>query len=224
MLILLCDDHVLLIEALESLLRSAGHKVMTTRSPGEALPLAASTRPDVCVMDVGFPDGSGLDALAQMRETSPGTRVLMLTAAQDPDTIATAVDLGAAGYVCKDVGVTDIIRAVERVHDGETVLAPQVARALARRAEVDPGDIHWLVAFLTRREREVLRRIVMGQSTVEMAKSMGISRSTARTHVQNVLQKLGVHSRLQAVAAVSRSGGADASWITSYDPHLRHVK
>jgi two-component system nitrate/nitrite response regulator NarL len=154
---------------------------------------------------------------------APATRVLILSAVADAEAIATAVDLGASGYVCKDVGVSDIIRAVERVHDGETVLGPKVARTLARRTETDPDDIQWLVAFLTRREREVLRRIVMGQGTSEMAKGMGISRSTARTHVQNVLQKLGVHSRLQAVAAVSRAG-ADPAWITAPSPRLRHVK
>ena len=224
MLIVLCDDHVLLVEALASLLRAAGHTVLTAGSPDRGTQLVTEHRPDVCVMDVGFPVGSGLEALAKIRKSSPSSRVLMLSAADDAETIATAVDLGAAGYVGKDVGVTDIIRAVERVHDGETVLGPKVARALARRSEVDPDDIHWLVAFLTRREREVLRRIVMGQGTTEMAKSMGISRSTARTHVQNVLQKLGVHSRLQAVAAVSRVQEPDPSWITSYDPYLRHVK
>jgi two-component system, NarL family, nitrate/nitrite response regulator NarL len=223
MLILLCDDHVLLVEALGSLLRAAGHTVETAHSPEEAATVVGKTSPDVCVMDVGFPGGSSLDGLAKVRELSPETRVLMLSAVEDPDTIAGAVDLGAAGYVCKDAGVADIIRAVERVYDGETVLGPKVARVLARRSEVDPEDIQWLVAFLTRREREVLRRIVLGQSTVEMAKSMGISRSTARTHVQNVLQKLGVHSRLQAVAAVSRSQ-ADPSWLTAGDSSLRHVK
>jgi len=223
MLILLCDDHVLLVEALESLLRAAGHAVVTAASPAEALERAPACQPDVCVMDIGFPEGSGLDGLARLREVSPSTRVLVLSAVADAETIATAVDLGAAGYVCKDVGVSDIIRAVERVHDGETVLGPKVARTLARRTESNPDDIQWLVAFLTRREREVLRRIVMGQSTTEMAKGMGISRSTARTHVQNVLQKLGVHSRLQAVAAVSRAG-SDPSWITSTNPRLRHVK
>ena len=224
MLIVLCDDHVLLVEALASLLRSAGHTVLTAGSPDVGAQLVAVHRPDVCVMDVGFPDGSGLEALGRIRECCPDSKVLMLSAADDADTIASAVDLGAAGYVGKDVGVTDIIRAVERVHDGETVLGPKVARTLARRTEVDPDDIHWLVAFLTKREREVLRRIVMGQSTVEMSRSMSISRSTARTHVQNVLQKLGVHSRLQAVAAVTRVNDSDPSWITSYDPYLRHVK
>ena len=76
-------------------------------------------------------------------------------------------------------------------------------------------DIAWLIGFLTRREREVLRRIVIGQSTDEMAKDMRVSRSTARTHVQNVLQKLGVHSRLQAVAAVSRRQPGDLDWLSS---------
>ena len=76
-------------------------------------------------------------------------------------------------------------------------------------------DIEWLIGVLTRREREVLRRIVIGQSTREMAQDMHVSKSTARTHVQNVLQKLGVHSRLQAVAAVSRRHSADLAWLTA---------
>jgi two-component system nitrate/nitrite response regulator NarL len=209
MKILLCDDHVMLTEALASLLRAGGHTVFLAKSPQEGLAVARSELPDVCVLDLNFPDGEGLDVLSHIGEVSPDTRVLMLSASRDPDLVSAAIDLGACGYVCKDVGVLQVVRAVERVHDGETVLDPEIMHVLARRTRVDPQDVGWLLSFLTPREREVLRRITLGQNTREMARDMLISRSTARTHVQNVLQKLGVHSRIQAVAVVSRRDVAD---------------
>jgi DNA-binding NarL/FixJ family response regulator len=215
MRILLCDDHLLLAEALESLLRLSGHQVTVTSSPSRAVDILAEEQPDVCVLDIGFPEGSGIDVLSHAAEVSPSTRVLMLSANRDPEQVRAVIDLGAAGYICKDVGVLEVIRGVQRVHEGELVLDPVVARALAQKPRLRRDDIEWLIGFLTRREREVLRRIVIGQSTDEMAKDMRVSRSTARTHVQNVLQKLGVHSRLQAVAAVSRRQSGDLDWLTS---------
>ena len=211
MRILLCDDHVLLAEALDSLLTSAGHEVTVANSPDEALALLDTARPDVCVLDVGFPDGDGVDVLSRVTDRSPHTKVMMLSATRDPDVVKAAIDLGARGYLCKDVGVVEVVRAVQRVHEGDVVLDPQVVQMLARRPRPRPDDIEWLMGFLTSREREVLRRIVLGQGTQEMANEMHVSRSTARTHVQNVLRKLGVHSRLEAVAAVSRR---------RQDPHL----
>lgn len=204
MKILLCDDHVLLAEALETLLVSAGHEVLVTHTPEGALEILAEQRPEVCVLDIGFPDGDGLDALSRVADRSPDTRVLMLSASRNPDLVRAAIDLGARGYMCKDVGAAEVVRAVERLVDGDIVLDPQVAKVLVRPPRARTDDIEWLMGFLTGREREVLRRIVLGQGTQEMADEMHVSRSTARTHVQNVLRKLGVHSRLEAVAAVSR--------------------
>ena len=204
MKILLCDDHVLLVETLQTLLVSAGHDVLVTHHPDSALELLAAEHPDVCVMDIGFPDGDGLDALSRVADRSPDTRVLMLSASRSPDLVRSAIDLGARGYLCKDVGAAAIVRALDRIVEGDIVLDPGVAQVLARRPRARPDDIEWLMGFLTGREREVLRRIILGQGTQEMADEMHVSRSTARTHVQNVLRKLGVHSRLEAVAAVSR--------------------
>jgi two-component system nitrate/nitrite response regulator NarL len=202
--ILLCDDHLLLSEALATLLRKAGHDVLLASSPDEAVLVARDTSPDVCVLDLGFPDGTGLDVLSHIGAASPTTRVLMLSGSRDPDLVAAAMQLGASGYICKDVGVLQVIRAVDRVHEGEMVLDPALVQHLARRPKVDPQSVDWLLSFLTNREHEVLRRITLGQTTGELARDMLITRSTARTHVQNVLQKLGVHSRLQAVALVSQ--------------------
>jgi two-component system nitrate/nitrite response regulator NarL len=203
MKILLCDDHVLLAEALEALLKIAGHEVLVTAQPQEAVAVAAEESPDVCVLDLGFPDGDGLDLLRAVRETVPAAKIVVLSGQREPDLVRAAIDLGARGYLCKDVGVVDVVRAVDQVLDGELVIDPLVAQSLTQRRRHRSDDIEWLISFLTQREREVLRRIVTGQSTEEMARDMAVTRSTARTHVQNVLQKLGVHSRLQAVAAVA---------------------
>lgn len=208
MRILLCDDHLLLAEALESLLKIAGHEVLVTARPAEALAVAAEETPDVCVLDLGFPDGDGLELLRALREASPEAALVVLSGQREPDLVRTAIDLGARGYLCKDVGVVEVVRAVEQVIAGEVVIDPLVAQALTQRRRHRSDDVDWLISFLTQREREVLRRIVTGQSTEEMARDMAVTRSTARTHVQNVLQKLGVHSRLQAVAAVA--GRAEA--------------
>jgi two-component system nitrate/nitrite response regulator NarL len=207
--ILLCDDHLLLAEALESLLKIAGHAVLVTACPTQALAVAAAESPDVCVLDLGFPDGDGLDLLRALREKSPETALVVLSGQREPDVVRTAIDLGARGYLCKDVGVVEVVRAVEQVIAGEVVIDPLVAQALTQRRRHRSDDVDWLISFLTQREREVLRRIVTGQSTEEMARDMAVTRSTARTHVQNVLQKLGVHSRLQAVAAVAGRAQAE---------------
>jgi len=211
MKILLCDDHVLLTDALESLLTTAGHEVFVAHTPGAALDLLAFHQPDVCVLDVCFPEGDGVEVLSRAADRSPATRVLMLSGSRDLETVRTAIDLGAHGYLCKDAGVVEVVRAVERVREGQVVMDPQVAQLLARRHRPRAEGIEWLLGFLTVREREILRRITLGQGTQEMADEMHISRNTARTHVQNVLRKLGVHSRLEAAAAISQqqaNGGA----------------
>lgn len=204
MKVLLCDDHVLLTEALCSLFTESGHEVFVAHTPSDALHLLGLHQPEVCILDVCFPDGGGLDVLTQVADRSPDTRVLMLSGTRDPDTVRASIDLGAHGYLCKDLAVADLVHAVERIKDGQVVLDPIVAQMLAKRTRSQPDGIEWLMGFLTSREREVLRRITLGQGTQEMADEMHVSRSTARTHVQNVLRKLGVHSRLEAVAAISR--------------------
>jgi two-component system nitrate/nitrite response regulator NarL len=177
--------------------------VVVTGRPQEAVARAAEERPDVCVLDLGFPEGDGIGLLRAVRDTVPDAKILVLSGQRDPDLVRAAIDLGARGYLCKDVGVVGVVRAVDQVVDGELVIDPLIAQSLTQRRRHRSDDIDWLISFLTQREREVLRRILTGQSTEEMARDMAVTRSTARTHVQNVLQKLGVHSRLQAVAAVA---------------------
>ena len=208
MRILLCDDHRLLVEALGSLLAAHGHDVVAlTTTPDEACRAAAELEPDVCVLDMTFPDGSGLDAAATIAATCR-SKVLMLSGRSDPDLVKAALSAGASGFVPKDDSIEGILRALDRLSAGEIAVDRDLLRG-AIRAPSGRGAVSEQLRFLTRREREALRRIAEGQSTKEIAHQMHVAHSTARTHVQNVLTKLGVRSRLQAAALVARSGLAD---------------
>jgi two-component system nitrate/nitrite response regulator NarL len=207
--ILLCDDHRLLVEAFATALQVHGHEVVAvTTTPDHACRAAVEHDPDVCVLDLVFPDGSGLDAAATI---SSGTRckVLILSARFDPDVVNAAMTAGASGFVPKDESIGGILRALDRLAAGELAVDRELLRGTTRaRAGPDRGRLLPL-RFLTSREREALSRIAEGQSTKEIAQSMHVAHSTARTHVQNVLTKLGVRSRLQAAALVARAGLAD---------------
>jgi two-component system nitrate/nitrite response regulator NarL len=212
MRLVLCDDHELLLDALQPALARLGHEVLaTTVSPQDALEAVQRFRPDVLLLDVSFPDDCGLRVVAPAIEASPDTRVVILSATTDPEVASRAIDAGAVGFARKDRGLDGIIRTLERVMAGETVIDPDVLRALvgsSRQRRVE-HDAQWLATFLTARERDVLARIMAGQTTDEMAAGMGVARSTARTHVQSVLLKLGVHSRLQAATIMFGTAGLD---------------
>lgn len=209
MRILLCDDHRLLVEAFAAALHAHGHEVVAlATSPEEACRAAVEHDPDVCVLDVVFPDGSGLDAAAKIT-SSTRCKVLMLSARSDPEVVNAALAAGATGFVLKDQSIDGILHALDRLSAGEVAVDRDLLHA-AIRAPASRGRAELTqLRFLTRREREALRRIAEGQSTKEIAQAMHVAHSTARTHVQNVLTKLGVRSRLQAAALVARAGLAD---------------
>jgi two-component system nitrate/nitrite response regulator NarL len=204
MRIVLCDDHSLLLDALRPALVRHGHEVLAAVvTPEAALEEVRGSQPDILILDAMFPGDSGLRIVGSILEASPGTKVVFLSAVTQPEFVAEALEAGASGFARKDRGLDGVLRTIERVADGEVVIDPDLLRAVAsHRRDGQENGVRWLTRFLTPREREVLARIVAGETTDEMAKSMGVARSTARTHVQSVLQKLGVHSRLQAATAV----------------------
>lgn len=195
MRVLLCDDHQLFVDAMAVTLTAHGFTVVAcTTHPSQAVEVARTQSVDICLMDVHFKDVDGIAAARDLLAVSPHTRVVMLSADHSRTTIADAMDAGAAGYVPKHERTELIIDVLRRVHAGEVVV-----RATASRLESDrSARTRRLAEALTPREREVLLRLVEGQSTKEMAKEMGIRRSTARTHIQHVLSRLGVHSKLEA--------------------------
>ena len=217
MRLVICDDHLLLVEAMAIALAGLGHDVVARgTTPEEAVGLTREHRPDICLLDVNFPGGSSLEVIARTREAGPGTKVVMMSAWTDHETVTRAVQEGASGFVSKQQPMAEIAHALERAHRGEVVVDPALLRPGAR-TEPERNDPLWQLRFLTDREWETMRCIMDGLTTAEMAVELGVRGSTARTHVQNLLTKLGVHSRLQAAALMTAHASAE-----SWPAHLRH--
>jgi DNA-binding NarL/FixJ family response regulator len=199
--VVLCDDHALFRQSMARLLRSRGHEVHEAASPGEALWAAATWHPDVVLLDINFPTETGF-RVGELVTRGPGAvPVLYLSASEQPDLVASAMATGASGYLLKDGPISTLLAALQAAAAGGKVGGPVAAQW---RAPPVDRDLRRRLATLTAREREVLDALVLADGTRELAARLKISPGTARTHVQNVLVKLGVHTRLQAVALVSR--------------------
>jgi DNA-binding NarL/FixJ family response regulator len=169
----------------------------------------ARIAPDVVLMDLVMPRLGGVAAIRRIREQTPTTRILVLTSFASDDQVVPAIEAGAAGYLLKDVEPSELEAAIRAVHRGERLLAPQVtARLMATVAGDGPSAD---VASLTPREREVLRLLAHGQSNRELAATLVVSEKTVKTHVSNILMKLGVHDRTQAALLAVRAGLVDPS-------------
>ena len=216
MRLLLCDDHRMLVDALSIALTDNGHTVVATALDlDEAVEAAREHQPDVCLLDVNFPQGNGLSAIRRIREVSVDTKVVILSGSLSRGVVADAIAQGAAGFVGKEKPIGAIIEALELARQGQLAVDPLALQdALRPRSQDD--DPLWVLKFVTEREWDVLRCIMDGLSTQEMADQLGVHRSTARTHVQNLLNKLGVHSRLQA-AALMTAHASEETWPV----HLR---
>jgi two-component system nitrate/nitrite response regulator NarL len=196
--VVLCDQQRLFSEAFARVLTGRGWNVVSvTRDPSRAVAAVANERVDACIMELSFPEGdTGIAGIAAVHEVSPETKVVVLTASNDPQLIVMAVEAGADAVVFKDDDIDFIVEIVERVgHGGLTEVPRRPAPAAATGR-----DSHALGRFLTAREHEVLQHLVDGQSGKRLARDLGMAYSTARTHIQNILGKLGVHSQLEAVA------------------------
>jgi DNA-binding NarL/FixJ family response regulator len=202
-LIVLCDDHRLFVEPVARALRLRGHEAVITTSPAEGIAAVDRHHPDVCVMDLRFPDGDGMEAVAALRQRQPSCPVVVVSGSDDPRDADAALRAGAVGVLHKALPISEIFDALDRVAAGEELTPAAVPRPVASDERT---RVRELVHCLTMRERQVLGRLVEADDTVGIARSLGVSPSTARTHLQNVLLKLGVHSRLQAVALVVGSG------------------
>jgi DNA-binding NarL/FixJ family response regulator len=168
----------------------------------EGVELADRYRPDLVLMDIGLPDESGLVSGRVILERHPETKVVVLTALLAPATVREAVRLGFHGYLTKDVAVSRFASSLRAVLDGQIVFPRRLASALARGG--DGSDL--LAAQITTRELEVLGLMAEGLAGSEIARKLGISSNTVRTHIQSILTKLQVHSRLEAVAFALRRG------------------
>jgi DNA-binding NarL/FixJ family response regulator len=208
MRIVVCDDERLLLESLSRALELKGFTVAAaTSAPREAVAAVQRLRPDVLLIDLGFPDGDGLDAAREVRRKYPETQVVILTASQDRAPVFEAVKLGLAGYVGKDQRLDGIVEALRRAGQGDG----RVDRALLRRVSGTSVRVAGQVSVLeklTTQERVVLGCLAEGLYTPEIVARLGISPTTVRSHIQAIFAKLGVHSRLQAVAALRNAEGS----------------
>jgi DNA-binding NarL/FixJ family response regulator len=205
--VLVADDHPVVRQGVSVLL--SVHEDMSV--VGEAangtdtLEMAARLRPDVLLLDLKLPGVDGFGVLGQLPERSPATRALVLTSVIDPAQVTLALRAGAAGFLYKDVDPDALVRAIRSVHDGHTVLAHEAAALLAVRPGGQDGRG---LDSLTGREREVLSLLAGGRSNREIARTLGVSEKTIKTHVSAILAKLGVADRTQAaVLAVRQSRG-----------------
>lgn len=201
--LVLCDDHPVFIDALATVLRRHGFVIdAVVHRTAQILEAVHRHRPAGCLIDRDFGDGDGLDLIAPVVAASPSTRVLMLTADPDEATAHRAVAAGASGYLCKTAGISALLSAVHDVLGGATAVRLP-SRPVARLTPED-AEAHRLAGYLTNRERECLALLVAGHNSAAIASGLGVSVTTARTHVQSVLTKLGVHSRLEAASYAVR--------------------
>jgi len=204
MRLVLCDDNRILCEALAFVLQAQGHRVLavTTRA-SEAVAAVSELQPDACLIDVRLPDGSGLDAARTMRQGHPDTKIVVLSCHNDPAMVSEAKEAGVAGFLGKDQMPDSVVRALEAVSAGGMAFGIAAPRQHGRGITAERQDN--CLGKLTPRETEVLRRIVAGQSTRQMAGEMGIAVTTLRGYINSILAKLGAHSRIEAAAIVSAS-------------------
>lgn len=196
------DDHKVFLDALSEVLGRQNYAVTLARSVRETADAVARLKPDVCLIDRHFAGDDGLAAIGEMTAASPGTKVLVLSADPDTDGILRALSAGASGYLHKTRGVTALTAAISRVMRGEVVI--DVPKAPGSRRPPHQDAARRLAAYLTSRERQCLTLLVEGLDTAAMAAKLGVSRATVRTHVQALLTKLGVHSRLEAASYAVR--------------------
>jgi two-component system, NarL family, response regulator LiaR len=204
--VLIADDHAVVRQGLRTFLElQEDVEVVADVADGEDAVAAARERsPDVVLMDLVMPRVDGIEAIRRIRAERPATRVIALTSFLDDDKVFPAVRAGAAGYLLKDVQPQELVRAIRTVYAGEALLHPAVtARLMAEVAE--PGRPA-ARDQLTEREREVLGLIARGLSNKLIARELGIAEKTVKTHVSNLLGKLGVTDRTQAALLAVREG------------------
>jgi DNA-binding NarL/FixJ family response regulator len=209
--VLVADDHRSFAEALRTAIRvERGLSVVGVTHDGEAtIDLAARKRPDVILMDVQMPGIDGINATRRITEEVDGSRIIMLSAFEDENTVARALDAGAIGFLSKGRPMKDILMAIRTAHRGEPLIDPQEIRRILgqlRRKRALDAAARARVERLTRRETEILQGLAKGLSPDRLSEELGISRHTLRTHQQNILFKLKVHSKHEALVLAIRHG------------------
>jgi len=205
--VLIADDHAVVRQGLRTFLElQEDIEVVGEAADGEAaLQAAAELEPDVVLMDLVMPRLDGVAAIERLRARGSTARVIVLTSFLDEDKVLPAVRVGAAGYLLKDVEPAELVGAIRTVDRGEALLHPAVAARVLRELTADAGRAERHGA-LTAREREVLALVARGRANKAIAFELGVAEKTVKTHVGNILAKLGLSDRTQAALYAVREG------------------
>jgi len=201
--VMLVDDHTMVRKGLATFLKIFDDLKLAgeTGSGTDAIELCVKIQPDVVLMDMVMPDMDGAEAARKIHQKVPHVQVIMLSSFKDGNLVKKALEAGAIGYLLKDVSADELARAIRLAHAGRATLSPEVAQSLVETANLPPAP----GLDLTEREREVLSLMVDGLSNIQISVKLGVSSSTIKSHVSNVLSKLGVASRTEAVSLALRT-------------------
>jgi two-component system response regulator DevR len=208
--LLVVDDHEVVRQGLVALLdRRPGFQVVAQAGTvEESIAQARLHQPDIVVMDVRLPDGSGVEACREIRAELPATRVIMLTSFPDDEAVLSAIVAGASGYLLKQIRARDLVAALEAVGRGESLLDPAVTeRVLERVRRIATGQVDDELSVLTSQERKILMLVAEGKTNKEIAAEVFLSDKTVKNYVSSILSKLNLERRAQAAAFIARRGG-----------------
>src|SRR6187549_8691 len=205
--LLVVDDHEVVRQGLASMLdRRPGFQVIAEAGTvADSLAAARRFQPDLVVMDVRLPDGSGIEACREIRAEFPATRVVMLTSYPDEEAVFSAIVAGASGYLLKQIRARDLVSALEAVGRGESLLDPAVTeKVLERVRRIATGAYTDEMAQLTPQEQKILALVAEGKTNKEIAAEVFLSDKTVKNYVSSILSKLNLERRAQAAAFVAK--------------------
>ena len=213
--VVLVDDHEMVRLGLRALFEGYPHIQVV----GEAGTIADAVRsveqlkPDIVLLDVRLPDGSGLDACPTIRKTSPDTKILILTSFLDDRMIDQAINAGAEGYLLKEIDGPGLVRSLEEILEGQSVLAPAVTRHVMERMRQGdkPGSTVHKLDLLSPQERRVIALVAEGLTNKEIGLRLGLSDKTVKNYLSNLMEKLGISRRSEAAALYVRHGATLAN-------------
>ena len=207
MRVVVADDHSLFRDGIISFLEAADFEVVAQVGNGaQAVAAVRSYRPDLALLDISMPEMNGLDALRQIKEEFPSTSVVMLTVSDADDDLFSAIEIGADGYLLKDLDAQDFLSILEGIQKGEAAVTRKTAARIMRHVKNLSQQNSPEKDLLSVRELEVLALLSDGLANKTIAQRIFISENTVKYHVRNILQKLGAQNRTEAVAYAMRQG------------------
>lgn len=205
--VLIVDDHTVVRDGLKALISAEpGMRVIGAAGDGlEAVALARDLQPDVILLDLVMPRMDGVQATLEIKKVYPQARILVLTSFSEDHMVVSAIRAGAIGYLMKDTSSDELLQAIRDTYRNKPVLGPEIARKLMEEIQGGEGQAS-SAASLTDREVEILQHMALGLTNQEIADTLVLSERTVRTHVTNILAKLGLSNRTQAVLYALRAG------------------